>query len=1470
MADSTVTVRITGDASQLAATLASAASQMRSFASAANAASSTGGPGLSSMSQQMNNVARGAGMAFHQFGRLNAATTAGGKIMSAMAQQTGLVGKGLAGLGAYARNIAVIGTGFMAVNATIRGIREAVAFAKDAFLSLDDAVVQSMSIIRGNTDAAEDKLTNLSRTLSGELRVQAEDVAKGFYFLASAGLDVNQAMAVTPVVTRYAQAGLMDLEKATEQLMDVTQTFGMISNDVNKSVQQNTNETAKNTQHVADVIARASIDSNATIEQIGTALQGKAGSMAKSLDQNLESATAAIETFASVGIKGSTAGTYYSMALRDLATKARVNRDVFKDLNVEVYNQNGQMNQLQDIIGQMAKTFSGLTTMEQRSALAKMGLTDRSIQATVALLEQNSALQANAASIYLADGAVKEISEKQLKSWAARLDLVKNNLQNLASEGVENFLAGLQKVGEILQPLGQSLGEFFKPFMEGAKGAIDAVTKGFAVIGGLTLKGVSSGLTPIISKIAELKGVTTALGAIAMVSLMKKMGDMAILGTAAGRKVNDQFLIMKSNVMNGSMAIGSSMRNVTQVMRTQGIGAGFSYIGAAATNAADRIKSRMGSALNSVKSGLGSALKSTQLWTVALTLAVTAWQNQVEEGRRKAEEAAGKVLEGVDVTTYEGLTKATENMTIAQNRSVDAANDMGEAWSAKRFGAMVDTIEAFWGKGNNYNEIAASFDVMTEKAGKLINAKAGVDSIIKSLGPGFESAQDSVMKAATSIGIDLEKIGTGAAKLSGQDFENLKRVMTATVIQAKLVTDDVGEAFDGSADGLQRNIDTAGELQQKFVDMFKAMTDPAKGYKDMMLEVVGIHDIYAQVVSKLTDDNKKSVEATLEKTKEASDSRIKQLEDAKQRELDALSSTKRDTVQTIKDDAADVATTYKDAGKDQASAIRSGTAGSTQAEKDALAASSRGTRELVAGEKLNAREHSDAVSDASQAQRRAIEDKYATMIEAERKGSEEASKAAEEASKEIKPNAQQLLDAINVQIFGYLNYKNSLNTLATMEGVKDPISLVEYFSKMKPEEGQALIDEIIAKGSDFATQFGASINKYNTLEKPTWELGMINIQKQIASMGKFQANMLRLQALFPGHTNALKDMAVKLGEKDAPEAFQALVDKATAGDMAGVQAILGQWVVAKEETVAEIATKTEAMGKLLTATAHNDAGEIDAALKEFDVPKMVQMLKDQNFDDATVKVITTAILSHLDIASEEAKKKMRELAKELGGIVDDETAAAIGFRALGPGPWSREAAISKGKESLNAPEKYSGTQRTKTSNLTENEMNQWNLGIEYYKKHRNEYAGQTFTVDDYIGWGRLIQQGLLALANGGVLGAENHTAQISSSPRLWAEPETGGEAYIPLSMSKRARSMSVLRSVAEMFGYGLTRLDSTPSEAMGAAIGARLAPVVGQARSSTSSTVNETNFYGPIQGVDMNDALAFAERQKRRARVTRG
>lgn len=78
-----------------------------------------------------------------------------------------------------------------------------------------------------------------------------------------------------------------------------------------------------------------------------------------------------------------------------------------------------------------------------------------------------------------------------------------------------------------------------------------------------------------------------------------------------------------------------------------------------------------------------------------------------------------------------------------------------------------------------------------------------------------------------------------------------------------------------------------------------------------------------------------------------------------------------------------------------------------------------------------------------------------------------------------------------------------------------------------------------------------------------------------------------------------------------------------------------------------------------------------------------------------------------------------------------------------------------------------------------------------------------------VSTGRITSRSTRLQADGGVLDfygngglREHHTAQIApaGSWRVWGEPETGGEAYIPLSPAKRERSRQILDDVAERFG----------------------------------------------------------------------
>jgi hypothetical protein len=84
--------------------------------------------------------------------------------------------------------------------------------------------------------------------------------------------------------------------------------------------------------------------------------------------------------------------------------------------------------------------------------------------------------------------------------------------------------------------------------------------------------------------------------------------------------------------------------------------------------------------------------------------------------------------------------------------------------------------------------------------------------------------------------------------------------------------------------------------------------------------------------------------------------------------------------------------------------------------------------------------------------------------------------------------------------------------------------------------------------------------------------------------------------------------------------------------------------------------------------------------------------------------------------------------------------------------------------------------------------------------------------------------GITAYANGGIHafanGSENHVAQIApaGAMRLWAEPETGGEAYIPLHPAKRDRSLAIWEETGKRLGALGQGGGSDHSEAIASAL----------------------------------------------------
>jgi phage-related minor tail protein len=120
-------------------------------------------------------------------------------------------------------------------------------------------------------------------------------------------------------------------------------------------------------------------------------------------------------------------------------------------------------------------------------------------------------------------------------------------------------------------------------------------------------------------------------------------------------------------------------------------------------------------------------------------------------------------------------------------------------------------------------------------------------------------------------------------------------------------------------------------------------------------------------------------------------------------------------------------------------------------------------------------------------------------------------------------------------------------------------------------------------------------------------------------------------------------------------------------------------------------------------------------------------------------------------------------------------------------------------------------------------------------------------VIQFVDGGLRLPKSIRAYAEG------QHIAQIARAGdwRVWAEPETGGEAYIPLGAAKRSRSTAILADVAGRFGYSLAPASKTVGGPALVGAGMAMAGTAAAAASGSSGgrsvTVHIDNYYADGQ-----------------------
>jgi TP901 family phage tail tape measure protein len=271
-----------------------------------------------------------------------------------------------------------------AMGAGIAGAGAAFVRTAKSVEEFNRAMRNSQAIMGELTKALDKDMRAAAFEVARATQFSATEAAKAYFYLASAGLDVTQSIKAMPVVSKFAQAGMFDLARATDLLTDAQSALGLTVDDSARNMQ--------NMLRVSDVLVRANTLANASVEQFSEALTNKAGAALKIVGKDIEEGVAVLAAFADQGLKGAEAGTALNIVMRDMQTKALQNTRAFGQFNISVFDAYGEMRNMADILRDIELALAGMSDATKKQTLLNLGFTDKSvifIQTLIGLSDAN-------------------------------------------------------------------------------------------------------------------------------------------------------------------------------------------------------------------------------------------------------------------------------------------------------------------------------------------------------------------------------------------------------------------------------------------------------------------------------------------------------------------------------------------------------------------------------------------------------------------------------------------------------------------------------------------------------------------------------------------------------------------------------------------------------------------------------------------------------------------------------------------------------------------------------------------------------------------------------------------------------------------------------------------------------------------------------------------------------------------------
>lgn len=325
-----------------------------------------------------------------------------------------------------------------------------------------DASMSQVAATMGKSVDEIDNLTKAAKEMGSTTKFTATQAADALNYLALAGYDADKAAEVLPSVLNLAAAGGMDLAYASDL---VTDAMASLNIEANK----------QNVDDFGNKLAKAASKANANVSQLGEAIL-TVGGTAANLKGGTTELTTALGLLANVGIKGAEGGTHLRNIILSLQSPTDDATKLMQKLGLQVYDAQGNMRGLNEILGDLNSAMNGMTQGQKDSILNRL-FNKTDLAAVKGLLAaQGEQWDTLAAQIDSADGAMGQMAETQqdnLQGVMTSLGSAFEGLQLAVYNEMEPSLTDLGNYGiECVRTLTTALSEGGPEAMLAAAGEI--------------------------------------------------------------------------------------------------------------------------------------------------------------------------------------------------------------------------------------------------------------------------------------------------------------------------------------------------------------------------------------------------------------------------------------------------------------------------------------------------------------------------------------------------------------------------------------------------------------------------------------------------------------------------------------------------------------------------------------------------------------------------------------------------------------------------------------------------------------------------------------------------------------------------------------------------------------------------------------------------------------------------------------